>query len=77
MCSEYEEIEPLPVHIKEKMRKELVMLLHCVSQMVQHVEFDRDVEVFRNQLLNTIAVAKDAALLLDELWLEYRKEGEV
>ena len=77
MCSEYEEIEPLPVHIKEKMRKELVLLLHCVSQMVQHVEFDRDVVVFRNQLLNTIAVAKDAALLLDELWLEYRKEGEV
>lgn len=69
-----EEIEPMPDVLKEKMRKELCLQLHCISSLLEHIEFNRDIMVFRDMMVNTLSAVRDAVAVFDEEVKAYRKE---
>lgn len=75
MDNYYEEkTEPMPPELKEKMRKELCLQLHCLSSMLEHIEFNRDMMVFRDLMVNTLCAIRDAVATFDEEVKAYRKE---
>lgn len=67
-------IEPIPEHLKEMMRNELTLQLHCISSMFEHIQFNRDMMVFRDMMVNTLAAMRAAILTFDEEVEKTRKE---
>lgn len=67
-------IVPMPEHLKEMMRYELTLQLHCISSMFEHIQFNRDQMVFRDMLVNTFAAMRDAINTFDEEIKKNRKE---
>lgn len=67
-------IQPMPETLKEKMRKELMLQLHCISSMFEHIEMNRDMMKFRDMMMHTACATRDAILTFDEELEAYKKE---